>query len=107
MSRMANAGVETGANMLGVDTGPLLLSDPVAPTALEISAIRSTITPTESARPAAQNPPRRGRSTALPGASSTDLVAWSTYSSLLFACGPLHYASVRFQPPQRALWSGT
>src|SRR5215475_11843236 len=70
---MANAGVEVGAKMLGVDTG--------APTALAASAIRLTIAATEIAFTAALNPKRWGRSTAIRGASSTARVALLTCAS--------------------------
>jgi hypothetical protein len=85
--------------MLGVDTGLSFLSNSVASPALTASVIRPTIAATETVHTTAQNLMRWGRLTALRGPSTMDLIAWLTYSSLLFACGLIHCASMRFQPP--------
>src|SRR5919106_2850835 len=102
MSRMANAGVETGANMFGVCTGPPSPKAPGAPRALEASPLSPTIVAARIAHITALNPWHGGRSTNRHRAFSTGFVAWLTLPSsrpvlplipdhvrwLLVRCGP-------------------
>src|SRR5882724_11146999 len=81
MSRMANAGVETGANMFGVCTGPSSPKAPGAPRAMEASPLSPTIAATRIAHTMALNPWHGDRSTNRHRAFSTDLVAWLTLPS--------------------------
>src|SRR6266571_4210494 len=78
---MANAGVEVGANMLGVCTDPSSPSAPGAPRAMEASPLSPTIAATRIAHTTALNPWHGGRSTNRHRTFSTDLVAWLTFPS--------------------------
>jgi hypothetical protein len=77
---MANAGVETGANMFGVCTG-LSSKAPGAPMAMEASPLSPMIAATRIAHTMALNPWLGARSTNRHRAFSTDLVAWLTLPS--------------------------
>src|SRR5882724_2278528 len=115
MSRMANAGVETGANMLGVCTGPSSPKAPGAPRAMEASPLSPTIAATRIAHTTALNPWHKGRSTNRHRAFSTDLVAWLTLPSsrpvlpltpdhirwLLARCGPRQHEFGPEHAPRR------
>jgi hypothetical protein len=81
---MANAGVETGANMFGVCTVTSVSSGTTPPTLVAMSMRRLTIMATARVRTAAPTPQRGGRSTVLQDPSSTDLVALLTYPSFRF-----------------------
>ena len=117
---MANAGVETGANMLGVCTGPPSPKAPGAPRAMEASPLSPTIVATRIAHTTALNLWHGGRSTNRHRAFSTDFVAWLTLPSsrpvlpltpdhvrwLLARCGPRQHefgpelAPRRVHPPR-------
>src|SRR5215510_9248418 len=71
--RMANAGVETGANMFGVCTGPSSPKAPGAPRAMEASPLSPTSAATLIAHTTVLNPWHGGRSTNRHRAFSTDL----------------------------------